>query len=189
MIAQIVLLVIGAVLALILTVLFSDPLASLVARLLGPFSSLSTGRTIKGQWFSYYEVVLDGEIPRLPGMPIDTDRIEGVVFTKVGSAVIGKNTRDSRAYFLRLRMEDNCVLTGTWRDQSDNRHHFGAVQLVWDYSGGYMMGKYVGRDRHHDVNWGPWIFARNESQLQSVVDDWRKRFARSPADPSTQTDL
>lgn len=177
---EVLLVVIGAVLGLILTVLFSEPLASLVVRLAGPLSILPTNRTVKGEWFAYYEVIPDGLPPLRPGEPINAGRVERIKFSKIGAAVVGQNMRDSRSYFLRLRMESDCILTGTWRDVSGGRYHFGAVQLVWDYSGDHMLGKYVGRDRHNDVNWGPWAFARTEAGLQPVIDEWRRTAQISP---------
>ena len=170
------LLVAGAVLGLLLQVFFQDSLGSLAIRVFGPLSPATRSRELSGVWHAYYEVLKDGARPVAAGSPLQDDNIEQVRFSHVGRHFVGRNLKDSRQYFMRLRLEDACFLTGTWRDYSAGRYHFGGVQLWWHYNGKHLAGKFIGRDRNNDINYGIWVFARDKNELQGLVDDWRAKF-------------
>jgi hypothetical protein len=163
----------GAILGLVLTVLFQDALAGFFVRLLGPLAPFGQGRRLAGEWYAYYELVRDGQAVALPGVPLPQNEIELLKFSHLTSAVVARSIGSARSYLLRLRFRDGSFLTGVWSDRSHGRYHFGAVQLVWDYNGRVMVGKFVGRDRHGIVNHGPWFFARDREHLQPLVDGWR----------------
>lgn len=177
---ELVLLIGGAVLGLVLTVLFQGALEGLAVRVFGALAPSPKSPNLKGTWYAYYEVVKDGSPLPSPGASVDSGRIEKLVISQVGSSIVGRNAKHSREYFLRLKLEDGCILTGTWRDQSGGRKHYGGLQLRWDYSGRYMTGKFVGRDRHNQVNFGPWVFTRQEADLQDLIDEWRCRAIGQP---------
>ena len=109
--------------------------------------SKSGQRRIKGIWYSYYEVSPDGSLPDPPGSALDPVRIERIQFRQIGRIIMGKNVKTSRDYFLKLRLQDTTFLTGTWTDNSEQRYHYGSCQFCFDYSGQYLIGKFLGRDR------------------------------------------
>jgi len=172
-------LVAAALFGLVVSVLFHGPVESAVVRIFGPLAPAGRSRSVKGMWHSYYEIVKDGSQPSPPGTPLDPSRIEQIKLSQVGTSIIGKNDKRSRRYFLRLTLDDGCILTGRWSDVSGGRYHYGGVQLRWDYSGRYMIGKFVGRDRHNQIKHGPWAFARIPTDLQEVVDEWRSEVRRT----------
>jgi hypothetical protein len=175
--------VIGAVIGVILTALFLDPIQAVFVRLLGGLSPASgRRRSVQGTWFAYYEIWTAKSGPVAPNTALDESRIERISLKQIGSTVIGKNVKESRDYFLRLKARDETILTGVWTDNSDGRYHYGACQLCYEYGGHHLIGVFVGRDRNNDVNFGPWIFARERDELAPAVNAWRELYYRAQAD-------
>jgi hypothetical protein len=88
----------------------------------------------------------------------------------VGKRVSGTNDLKSRDYLILAVLRDGCYLTGTRRDLSEGRYHWGGFQLWLLDNGRGMIGKFVGKDSHNHINRGIWLWAHDVQGLYTLAD-------------------
>jgi len=158
----------GAFLGLVFTILMQDRISILIARALGGLYIYDSSRSISGDWYTYYVVLADRTTSVSAKIP--SKSIEIIRLRRVGSRVTGVNVRESRDYIILGTLRDGSYFTGTWRDVSRDRYHWGGFQLWWLDSGQGMVGKFVGKDSRNHVNHGIWLWCRSEEGLYNLAD-------------------
>ncbi len=170
--------ILGAIASVVAAVFFTETIEDLATRAFGPFARSVDGRRLKGSWISYYEVHRKEEKPPAPKAPLLDRNLSEIEFRRFGRTVVGGNNSGPRRYSLRLKLRDNAILTGTWKELSTaepyQRYHFGGVQFVWSFDGRSIVGRFVGRDRNNHVNHGYWILVIDEDDLRPIVDEFRR---------------
>jgi hypothetical protein len=96
--------------------------------------------------------------------------VEIIRLKQVGTHVSGTNDLKSRNYLILAVLRDRCYLTGTWRDLSEGRYHWGGFQLWLLDNGRGMAGKFVGKDSKNHINHGIWLWAHTEQGLYELAD-------------------
>lgn len=158
----------GAFIGLIFTTLLQDQIAIIFVRLLRGLWIYEGQRSISGSWYTYYAIIPDHATSASAKKP--SGAIEVIRLRRVGSRVTGSNNRASRDYIILGVLRDGCYLTGTWRDLSADRYHWGGFQLWWLNDGAGMVGKFVGKDSKNHINHGIWLWSRAEYGLDNLVD-------------------
>lgn len=158
----------SALIGLLLTILFQDRIATLLAKIPGGIRIGEGHRSITGNWFTYFVVIPDRTTSVTAAMP--SGAVGVIRLTQVGSRVSGTNNLRSPDYVILGVFRDDCYLTGTWRDLSEGRYHWGGFQLWFLDNGLGMAGKFVGKDSRNHINHGIWLWARSEKGLYSLAD-------------------
>lgn len=145
---EILLVLAGAVVALVTTVLFQEPLQRLLARLLGGIGPLR-GSSLKGNWASRYSYFSQGR----------QEIIQVMQLRQFGPFVVGRSLQSSgpHKHFLHGRLR-NGIFTGQWHNVADKAHHHGAFQFLLTPDGQGMEGKWVGFDKRHQIQHGNWTW-------------------------------
>jgi hypothetical protein len=95
--------------------------------------------------------------------------IEIIRLRKIGKRVFGVTVASRRDYRISGIFQDGKYLTGTWRDSSKGRYHWGGFQLCWLDNGRGMVGKFVGKDSENHINHGIWLWTRDEANLPGLL--------------------
>jgi hypothetical protein len=157
----------GAFLGLIFTILLQDKIAIILVKVLRIWV-YEGERAISGKWYTYYVIIPDRATSASAKIP--SGAVEVIRLRRAGSRVTGSNVRASRDYIILGVLRDGCYLTGTWRDLSEDRYHWGGFQLWWLDSGAGMVGKFVGKDSKNHINHGIWLWSRTEGGLYNLID-------------------
>ena len=158
----------SAFVGLVLTILFQDRISVVLVKILRGFWSDGGKRTVSGDWYTYYTAT--PEVATSPTAAIPSGAIEIIRLRQIGSRVAGANVMKSRDYAIIAVLRDGSYLTGTWRDLSEGRYHWGGFQLWWLDSGRGMVGKFVGKDSRNHINHGMWLWARSEVGLHKLAE-------------------
>jgi hypothetical protein len=158
----------SAFIGLVFTVLFQDRLSIILVNVLRGVWVGDRRRSISGDWFTYYAVVPDRATSSSAAEP--SGSIEVIRLSQVGNRVAGVNTSRSRDYQILAVLRDDSYLTGTWRDFSEGRYHWGGFQLWWLDNGRGLVGKFVGKDSRNHINHGIWLWARKKDDLYRLAD-------------------
>lgn len=155
----------GALISLIVGVLFQERLTDLAARLV--VRRPSQGREIAGQWRTYWGVTTDPSSSQTAGTPSIV--ITTFMLKRLQSRVTGLDV-DQAASGIIATLKDATFLTGTWYDHSGERYQWGAFQLCWDDDGKGMIGKFTGKDSQNHINHGVWLWARQAEDLLRLAE-------------------
>jgi hypothetical protein len=157
----------GAIITLLLTVLFQDKVVDLMARALSITAIAGRGRVISGTWFTYWGIVPESTSSATAIRP--STEIAAIRLRRVGDRVIGSDATKGRNYVVSATLRDGKFLTGTWHDFSNSRYQWGGFQLCWDDEGSGMVGKFVGKDSRNHINHGVWLWARRAESLRDLA--------------------
>jgi len=134
----------GAIIAIPITLLFSEPINEILAKVYRGLSDKR--RNISGIWTASYT-------------RLDTDGIdpvtESIRLRQIGNRVIGKRVNDKN-YRLEGKLREG-FLTGTWYDPRNNSFYHGAFQFVLDDGGQSITGRWVGfSSNRKNIRFGDW---------------------------------
>jgi hypothetical protein len=163
---EILLLVAGAVLGLVFTLLvqpfLAEPAQRFLMRMLG--SRAPRGEeSIAGKWECRWWK--DGEADKA------TMTVNLRLFL---NSVSGSFEFDGRTYHVVGKIDNNTILTGTYYDQYRGRTFHGAFQLHIQPRALTMTGRWIGFNRYNQIMTGPWEWRRNSEQKwpsEMVKDD------------------
>lgn len=155
----------GAVVGLILAVLFEDPLKDTAARVVGRVRR--PNREIAGEWATYWGV--ESDPTSSPTARVTTTTIMTFSLQHLRSRVTGRDAERSAAG-ITASLKDETFLTGTWYDHTGERYQWGSFQLWWSPNGQGMIGKFTGKDSRNHINHGIWLWARKEHDLLKLAD-------------------
>ena len=158
--------VIGGLLSIVLTLLFSEPLKRWIAPFIRRLGT-SEKRGIEGVWIATFSVARDGVTTEFNEV-IELTQSFGMVFGKIKASP--ENYAALRAIQdrspLRVRGEfiDNTYFTGLWFHPLDTHRFHGSFQLVLQGSGEEMRGRWIGfSESLRQVDTGRWIWRRHDS--------------------------
>lgn len=133
--------------------------------------SETTSRDLGGIWLSEYKYPSQDPQPGIyPGKHY-------VVFTQVGSVIMGSSVPHSEGSELKLDLQihDDDLIIGTWAEKtSKGLHYHGSINLIIEPSGTRLQGKWLGFDRRRTINTGPWTFTFQERDLS---DQAKQKYA------------
>lgn len=158
----------SAIIALLLTLLFQDNISVFLAKTSRGFWSAAGNRSVTGRWYTYYATI--PEEATSPTAAVPSGSVEVIRLRQIGNRVAGANEQKSRDYVIIGVLRNDSYLTGTWRDFSERRYHWGGFQLWWLDSGSGMVGKFIGKDSRNHINHGMWLWARSENGLYELAD-------------------
>ena len=158
----------SAVIGLLLTLIFQDKVSVFLAKSSRGFWAGGGSRTVSGRWYTYYAAT--PEVATSPTAAVPSGSIEIIRLRQIGNRIAGANESKSRDYVIVAILRDGSYLTGTWRDFSEGRYHWGGFQLWWLDSGKGMVGKFVGKDSRNHINHGMWLWARSEYGLYHLAE-------------------
>jgi hypothetical protein len=154
---------VGALISMVLTLLFSDRIKQGLMPLIMRLNS-SEKRGIEGKWVATFSLSVDDNVSHFT---------EVIQINQSFGMVIGHIVPDPRNYEqlhsveaqkpLRIRGElvDNRYLTGTWFHPIEIQRYHGAFQLLLSPSGDRMNGRWIGfSESMNQVDIGEWIWVR-----------------------------
>jgi hypothetical protein len=157
----------SCLMGLVLTTLAQDKVALMLAKLTRGIEFTGRGRDISGNWYTYYAVI--PESTTSPSGATPSGSIEIIHLRKIAKRVFGVTVASSRDYRISGIFQDGKYFTGTWRDSSRGRYHWGGFQLCWLDNGRGMVGKFIGKDSENHVNHGIWLWTRDEADLIKLL--------------------
>ncbi len=149
--------ILGAVVAVPITIYLSDPVNDLLARIFGRLQT-EKKRRLFGYWTATYNR-LDADGKDLP------PTVETLSFLQIGDRVVGRKVnlttlRTDRAYRLKGKLRDRYV-TGEWFDPRANAFYHGAFQFVMDDGGELITGRWLGYSSNKlNIRYGDWNLTR-----------------------------
>jgi len=157
----------------VLTVLLQDPLHWTLGRILGAFVP-RPARNVQGIWEARY--TYSGEKGRLK------EELQLIELRQIGKYVRGRNlTGRMHWYKMRGKLELESYLTGVWENVREGDIHHGAFQFVVAPDGESMEGLWLGFDRKHEIQHGPWrwsLRSRSIRKAKAEATDSKKRDAQ-----------
>jgi hypothetical protein len=151
-----VLLLVGAGLGLLLTLLvqpfLEEPAQRLLVYLLGSKAPRSD-ESIAGQWECRW---WKDNKPVPDPMTIKLSQLMGTVR--------GSFQFDGRTYILKGKVDNNTIVTGTYYDQHAGRTFHGAFQLHIQPRALTLTGRWIGFNRKNEIKSGPWEWRRTAGE-------------------------
>lgn len=159
-VGQVVLLIAGAVLGLLLTLLVQpltqDKTEVFLVRLLARFGPRRSG-SLAGKWKFVW--VRDGAT-------LDRSEEVGIELSVVGKQISGKFIWRDRQYWLRAQRTTEEFISGTYLDQQAGLTFHGAFQLRVHANEQSMHGRWMGFDSTGRIAEGPWHWRRDAPELK-----------------------
>jgi len=163
LIADLLLWILTLLLTVTFTILARDPVQWVLARLLGPHIRRAA-RSITGLWEATYTYEEEDQTKS------ETQVIE---LRQFGKYVVGMNlTGQAHWNQIKGKVELQTYFTGLWRNTPRGDVYHGAFQLVINPRGDMMERKWLGFDKRHYIQHGPW---RWELLSDSVTQDARAK--------------
>lgn len=143
---------VGGVVSLVFGVLFSDLLKTILSaawgKLLEPMS-----RSLSDVWDTEYWYIDDDGVQKM-----HKDRFR---LRQYGSYVKGRNEgQTDHSYLVSGRLENNTILTGTWKSKHPQVTYNGTFQMIVAHDGNSIKGKWLGFDNPDIINHGVWNWKR-----------------------------
>ncbi|MCI3277020.1 hypothetical protein [Streptomyces cylindrosporus] len=160
----------GAVVGLVITVLFEDQLKNTAAHLIGRIRR--PNREIAGKWATYWGVTSDPTSS--PTARETTTTIVTFDLKRLLTRVTGRDIERATSG-IEASLKDATFLTGTWWDHTGERYQWGAFQLWWSPDGQGMIGKFIGKDSRNHINHGIWLWARDKYDLPKLAEKANNR--------------
>ncbi len=167
-------------LGVVLTILATDPIYLLLARVLGTWMRRPP-RGVKGIWDTTFSYRSKGQII------VERQIVE---LKQFGSVVIGRTLApETHAHTFQGRMRYEIYFTGTWQSNVAGEIYHGAFQFALDVRGKKMEGKWIGHNSRHEVGSGNWKWSLitdkiDRSTKQQVVTDFKKQLATASSHAS-----
>lgn len=137
----------GLLLSIILTIVLTDPINFLLARLFG--GSIKSSKGIRGIWKATSEVISQGKNRKI---------IRYFEVKQFGNYIIAKSiTKSYGNYVIRGKLTKKMVLSGSWAEITlDSREYSGVIQLILGRHKTEIKGKYLSYNRNNEVVDGTW---------------------------------
>lgn len=161
--------ILALLLSVILSILATEPIFFLLARILGVWLPLKN-RGIKGLWEATYLYESKGNIKS------ETHLME---LRQFGNYVIGKNLcAQNHWHRLSGKIRNEYYYTGVWENTADGQIWHGGFQFHLHNDGSLMEGKWIGFDSSKKVQEGPWrwkLLSReiDKTTRQSYLSNWK----------------
>lgn len=157
--------VIGPVVAIIVTLMVSEPLKTRLAPIVARIGSKKEG-SITGKWLATYHFDTE-ETPR-----IETIEVSKLLGNYVGHIIPHKRNHNdlkkienTKCLRLRGEVKDNRFFTGIWFHPNPKNHHQGAFNLLIQTNNEELHGKWLGYNESENViESGRWEWKRIEEE-------------------------
>ncbi len=159
---EILFLIIGAIISLILSLIFipllQDRVTDYCVELLGDIPLMRKSESLSGDWEQNWQVDgVDNSIKH---------NNKKLILHQLGKSVVGKFYYDNRAYIIRARVENNAYISGTWFDEKSGQVYYGAFQARIEVYQKEVNGIWIGFSRSHNkINTGSWKWSRCATSL------------------------
>jgi len=147
----------GIILSIFLTILLTDPINFLIAKIFG--GTKIKENKISGIWKAvwYYETGIKRH-----------SIIQYYKVKQFGNFVIARSINDEiNPTEIKAKISNNTFLTGSWVgkfEKNKGRYH-GALQFLITPTGNKMNGKWIGFDTKHKVNGGDWEWILTQNKV------------------------
>ena len=149
MVVNILLWILAILFVVIFTIIAQGPIHWLLVKLFGGFIPRGP-RGVRGLWRSIYTYEEDGE------QKTENQLVE---LKQFGKNVVGRNiTGKAHWYKIKGKVEMQMYFTGFWEHIGEGDIRHGAFQFAINSTGDRMEGKWIGFDKRHKINDGPWTW-------------------------------
>jgi hypothetical protein len=146
------------IVSVIFTIIFNEPIQRLLAWSL-PQIVPRKYRSLVGIWETTFEYNVEG---------IEHKNTHLFEIKQFANFIYGKNITPGQNgcwYRIQGKIDANIYVTGIWFSAEGSDIHHGAIQFVIATDGKTMEGMWIGFNRHHHVQPGPWQWRKLSDHL------------------------